>query len=69
MGSGSTGVAALALGRSFIGFESMEEYLDVAARRLGEVVAAEGPVTTYAANVPVTTARLLEQSGRGYGSG
>ena len=63
MGSGSTGVAALALGRSFIGFESVEEYLDVAARRLGEVVPAEGPVTTYAANVPVTTARLLEQSG------
>ena len=68
MGSGSTGVAALALGRSFIGFESVEEYVDVAVERLGEVVPAEGPVTTYAANVPVTTARLLEQSGRGYRS-
>ena len=69
MGSGSTGVAALALGRSFIGFESVEEYLDVAVERLGEVVGAEGPVTTYAADVPVTTARLLERPGRVYRSG
>ena len=68
-GSGSTGVAALELGRSFIGFESVEEYVDVAARRLGEVVAAEKPVTTYAADVPATTARLLDRSGRGYRSG
>ena len=43
MGSGSTGVAALALGRSFIGFESVEEYVDVAVERLGEVVAEEPP--------------------------
>ncbi len=38
MGSGSTGVAALQLGRSFVGFESVEEYVEMAARRLGEVV-------------------------------
>ncbi len=35
-GSGSTGVAALATGRRFIGIERSPEYLEVAARRLGE---------------------------------
>ena len=40
MGSGSTGIAALTLGRSFIGFESVEEYVDVAVERLGETAAA-----------------------------
>ena len=33
-GSGTTGVAALALGRRFIGIEREEEYLTLAKRRI-----------------------------------
>lgn len=33
-GSGTTGVAALSLGRSFIGIDSNPEYIEIAARRL-----------------------------------
>ena len=64
-GSGSTGVAALALGRSFIGFESVEEYVEIAARRLGEVVAP----THEASNDATVAPRLLERASRPYGSG
>lgn len=35
-GSGSTGVAALLTGRSFVGVECEPAYLDIAARRLGD---------------------------------
>jgi len=42
-GSGSTGVAALATGRRFVGIEQSPDYLEVAARRLSEAErAAEG---------------------------
>lgn len=34
MGSGSTGAAALQLGRSFIGIESVPEYFDIACKRI-----------------------------------
>ena len=34
MGSGSTGVAALNMGRKFIGVESLDHYFDVAKRRI-----------------------------------
>lgn len=36
MGSGSTGVAATALGRNFIGIELDSEYFDIASRRMNE---------------------------------
>ena len=36
MGSGSTGVAALNTGRSFIGIEINEEYYQIAAKRIKE---------------------------------
>ena len=35
MGSGSTGVAALELGRHFIGFEKETEYFELATKRMG----------------------------------
>lgn len=38
MGSGTTGVAAITLGRRFIGFDNDDEYLPIAAQRTGLVV-------------------------------
>ena len=37
MGSGSTGVAAIEIGRRFIGIEYTEHYFDVAASRIRDV--------------------------------
>ena len=37
MGSGSTGVACIATGRKFIGFELEKEYFDIAKRRMSSV--------------------------------
>lgn len=39
MGSGSTGVAALQLGRQFIGIERDERYFDIACKRIERAVA------------------------------
>ncbi|MDB5937507.1 MAG: dpnA 3 [Massilia sp.] len=39
MGSGTTGVAAMQLGRKFIGVERDERYFDIACKRLEEAVA------------------------------
>jgi site-specific DNA-methyltransferase (adenine-specific)/modification methylase len=36
MGSGTTGVAAVQMGRSFIGIEREEKYFDIAVRRIEE---------------------------------
>jgi site-specific DNA-methyltransferase (adenine-specific) len=36
MGSGTTGVAAVALGRSFIGIEKEQKYFDIATRRINQ---------------------------------
>lgn len=38
MGSGTTGVAAVKLGRKFIGIEIEEKYFDIACRRIGEAL-------------------------------
>ena len=37
MGSGTTGVAAMKLGRKFIGIEKDKEWFEIANRRLNEV--------------------------------
>lgn len=39
MGSGSTGVACVKEGRSFIGIELDEEYFDIACKRIREAYA------------------------------
>lgn len=36
MGSGTTGVAAMKLGRNFIGIEKNKEWFEIANRRLNE---------------------------------
>lgn len=38
MGSGTTGVAAVNLGRKFIGIEIEEKYFDIACRRISEAL-------------------------------
>ena len=37
MGSGTTGVAAMKLGRNFIGIEKNKEWFEIANRRLNEM--------------------------------
>lgn len=37
MGSGSTGVAALSVGRKFVGIEMDENYFDIGFKRIGEI--------------------------------
>ena len=39
MGSGTTGVAAIQLGRKFIGIEREEKYFDIACKRIEQAVA------------------------------
>jgi DNA modification methylase len=39
MGSGSTGLAAVRLGRSFIGIDRSPHYVDIARRRFEEEIA------------------------------
>jgi site-specific DNA-methyltransferase (adenine-specific) len=52
-GSGSTGVAALKLGRHFVGFEQNEAYGQLAARRLGQTASDE-----FAMGLPTTSVPL-----------
>lgn len=42
MGSGTAGVAAKSLRRSFIGFEKERKYFDIASARIGEIESPEG---------------------------
>ena len=49
MGSGTTGVAAVALGRKFIGIEQDSAYFDTCCRRIEEVV-SRPPLLKFAAN-------------------
>ena len=52
MGSGTTGVAALQLGRSFIGIEREQKYLDIACRRI-EQAHAQGQLFEPTQAAPV----------------
>lgn len=50
MGSGTTGVAAIQMGRSFIGIEREERYFDAACRRISETTGDDaGPLFVGAA--------------------
>jgi DNA modification methylase len=42
MGSGTTGVACMELGRRFIGIEINEKYFDIAYKRIKEAVSHQG---------------------------
>jgi len=48
VGSGTTGVAALELGRRFVGVDMDESYLDLATRRMEEVAPARPKLTLIA---------------------
>jgi site-specific DNA-methyltransferase (adenine-specific) len=55
-GSGSTGVAALKLGRHFVGYEQNKTYALLAARRLGETAADD-----FAMGVSSTSSHVLRK--------
>ena len=59
-GSGSTGVAALKLGRHFLGCEQDKAYAQIAATRL--TAAAEGDLDTNTTVSPVPSAQLPYES-------
>ena len=42
VGSGTTGVAALQLGRRFVGFDISEEYIELASKRLQDALVHQG---------------------------
>jgi site-specific DNA-methyltransferase (adenine-specific) len=59
MGSGTTGVAAVKMGRRFIGCEQSPEYFEIACRRLTEAAEAG---RMFEASVPVQQGLQLEAS-------
>jgi site-specific DNA-methyltransferase (adenine-specific) len=56
MGSGTTGVAAVRMGRRFIGCEQSREYFDIACRRIEEAQLQAALFPTD--NVPSRAAQL-----------
>jgi site-specific DNA-methyltransferase (adenine-specific)/modification methylase len=52
MGSGTTGVACMQLGRKFIGIEREPKYFDIACKRIEQAV-SQGQLFTPAAPQPV----------------
>ena len=57
MGSGTTGVACVKLGRKFIGIELDEKYFDIACRRIQDAV--------YRPDMFITEKKKEEQMGMG----
>ena len=53
MGSGTTGVAAIQLGRKFIGIEREPKYFDIACERIRQAVAQGQLFTPDKPEVPV----------------
>jgi site-specific DNA-methyltransferase (adenine-specific) len=62
MGSGTTGVAALQLGRQFIGCEQSEQYFAIACRRLEEAVRAGALFGEHVAQPPSQDGLFAEVS-------
>lgn len=58
MGSGSTGVAALQLGRKFIGIEQNERYFDIACKRIEQTLAQGQLFAPVAISAPVQESLL-----------
>lgn len=57
MGSGTTGVAAIQLGRKFIGVEREQKYFDIACKRIEQAV-AQGQLFTEQPSTPVQSSFL-----------
>ena len=62
-GSGATGVAALTLGRRFIGCEQEGDFVELISRRLSSVVKSS-PKTTYSGTNGASQNRLFEKRTR-----
>ena len=60
MGSGTTGVAAIQLGRKFIGIEREPKYFDIACERIA-AAAAQGKLFAPEAAKPVPSMDLFNE--------